>query len=201
MSFQPDAWASDYLRRERNDLHEALVAQLARHRTKHARTHRLAYFVDQNGGVRIEPDVRSVLAAGLLAHADDYAPHHFTLLDGRFGRGFTNAGRNNVTQAGAQSQISAARQNTLQLAGAAVIGHLQDGAHPNHDFLPPFFLGDFEPEVGCVVSRSTADGSTATCTAFRSTSPSRQRFSLLIGRHSMIRTVSPICALCSSSWA
>src|SRR5579863_6335069 len=36
----------EHLRRKRNDLHIPLVAQLASHRSEHARSHRLAHFVD-----------------------------------------------------------------------------------------------------------------------------------------------------------
>src|ERR1051326_552111 len=62
----------NYLRRERNDLHEVLVAQLARYWSKHARSDRRAVFLDQHGRVLIEPDVRSVSATHFLARAHDH---------------------------------------------------------------------------------------------------------------------------------
>src|SRR5260370_606520 len=53
----------DHLRGERNDLHEFLLAQLARHRSEHARADGLADIADQPGPVRIETVVGAVLAA------------------------------------------------------------------------------------------------------------------------------------------
>src|SRR5581483_8042463 len=98
---------------------------------------------------------------------------HFPLLYGRFRRGFLNGGRDDIAQTGAQPLIAAARQNARQLAGAAVIGHLEDGSHPDHDG----FL--VVPAVGASVlaSTSSAEGSTPTCTARRTTSASVHRFS------------------------
>src|SRR5205823_10482592 len=150
----------------------------------------------------------AVFPARLFAHAHDHAAHHFALFDGRIRRGFLNAGRHHVAESGTQTEIAASRQDALQLASAAVIGYVEPGAHPNHNlFLPPFGVlgevlgrvGGVRPGTTTVASRSTAAGSTATCTALRTMSPSRQRFSLLIGRHSIMRTTSPIfAALCSS---
>src|SRR5207247_1023971 len=51
------------LRRQRNDLHEAALAQLAGHGAEHARADRLVVVVDQHGGVAIEADVAAVAAA------------------------------------------------------------------------------------------------------------------------------------------
>src|SRR5688500_5675368 len=62
----------DHLRSKRNDLHEFLIAQLAGHRPEDARSHRLADLVDQHRRVRIEPDVGSVAAPGLLTHSNDH---------------------------------------------------------------------------------------------------------------------------------
>src|SRR5579885_1058181 len=72
----------DNLRSERHNLHEFLIAQLARDGTKHARSHRLADFINQHRRIRIEPDIGAVLAARLLAHPHDHASHHLAFLDG-----------------------------------------------------------------------------------------------------------------------
>src|SRR5690606_26008900 len=55
-----------HLRRERRDLHVSLVANLARHRPEHARRAWLTGIVNDDHRILIEPDVRSVLAAGFL---------------------------------------------------------------------------------------------------------------------------------------
>src|SRR5688572_12392900 len=59
------------LRRERDDLHVPLLAQLARDGTEDARGARLALIVDDDHGVLVEADVAAVLTARLLHRADD----------------------------------------------------------------------------------------------------------------------------------
>src|SRR5215471_1059899 len=54
------------LRRERNDFHKFLVAQLARHRPEYARPNRLVDFVYEHGRIRIEADIAAILAPSLL---------------------------------------------------------------------------------------------------------------------------------------
>src|SRR5436189_5575598 len=48
------------LRRERNDLHEPALAQLARDGPEHAGRDGLALIVDQHGGAALEADVAAV---------------------------------------------------------------------------------------------------------------------------------------------
>src|SRR5436309_10885032 len=72
---------SDDLRRERDDLHEPLVAQLAPHRPEDAGRAGLALVGNEHGGVLVEADVGAVLALGLLGRAHDHRPHHLPLLD------------------------------------------------------------------------------------------------------------------------
>src|SRR5580658_8700208 len=126
----------DNLRREGNDLHKTLVAQPASHRPEHARADRFANVRDQHRGVRVEANVGAVLAARFLTHPYDHAAHHLSLLDGRFRSRFFHAGRDDVAQTRAQAEVAAARQNALKFARAAVIGHLQDCPHSNHDVSP-----------------------------------------------------------------
>src|SRR5205814_3170760 len=72
---------SDHLRRERHDLHEPLLAQLATHRPEDARGAGLALIGDEHRGVLVEPDVGAVLAPRLLRGAHDHGLHHLALLD------------------------------------------------------------------------------------------------------------------------
>src|SRR5215469_1568643 len=94
---------SDHFGSQRNNLHKLLVAKLAGHRAEHARTHRLADFIDQHGGIGVETHVGAILAPQFLAHTDDYAADHFPLLNGRFGSGFLDTRRDDVAQTRAQS--------------------------------------------------------------------------------------------------
>src|ERR1700751_3250886 len=134
----------DNLRSKRNDLHKSLVAQLARKWPEHARPDRFADFIDQHGRIRIEADVRPVFAARLLPHPDYDAADHFALLDIRVRRSFLNRSGNDIAQTRAKSQVAAAGQDALQLARAAVVGHLQHGSHSDHDV---FSLKTFAPSL------------------------------------------------------
>src|SRR5687768_2157814 len=69
-----------HLRRERHDLHVALLAQLARDRAEDAGGPRLSGVVDQDRRVLVEADVGAVLAAGLLRRPDDDRLGHVALL-------------------------------------------------------------------------------------------------------------------------
>src|SRR6478735_8411718 len=71
---------SEHLRCQRDDLHEALVTQLAAHRAEDARTARLAVGLEDHRGVLVELDVRTVGAATLLDGADDDRLDDVTLL-------------------------------------------------------------------------------------------------------------------------
>src|SRR6478752_5944946 len=72
---------SEHLRCQRDDLHEALVTQLATHRAEDARTARLAVSLEDHGGVLVELDVRTVDAATLLHRPDDDRLDDVALLD------------------------------------------------------------------------------------------------------------------------
>ena len=75
-----DAPCSEHLGRERDDLHEPLRAQLARHRPEDAGADRLAGVVDQHGRVGVEADVGAVGAPDLLRRPHDDRLHHLALL-------------------------------------------------------------------------------------------------------------------------
>src|SRR2546430_2099696 len=89
---------SDHLGRERDDLHEPLVAQLAPHRPEDAGGAGLALVGDEHGGVLVEPDVRAVLAVCLLCRADDHRLHHLAFLDLAGGDGVLDRHHDDVPQ-------------------------------------------------------------------------------------------------------
>src|SRR5262245_55251909 len=78
----------DNLRSERHDLHESLVAQLTRHRSEYAGTHRLSDLVDQYRSIRIETDVGAVFPASLFPHPHHNTADNLALLNVRVRRGF-----------------------------------------------------------------------------------------------------------------
>src|SRR5262245_6797389 len=67
--------SSQHLGRQRQDLHERLGAQFARHRPEDTRADRLALIVDQHRRVAVELDVRAVGPPDFLGGADDDGLH------------------------------------------------------------------------------------------------------------------------------
>src|SRR5258707_1783134 len=75
------------LRRQRDNLQKLLLAQLAGHGTKAARSYRLTGFTDQHCGILVKADVGTIAPAILLALPDNNALNHHTLLRGPDVRG------------------------------------------------------------------------------------------------------------------
>src|SRR5256884_1167920 len=160
---------SDPLRRERDDLHEALVAQRAPHRSEDAGRAGLALVGNEYGGVLVEPDVGPILALGLLGGAHDHRLHDLALLDLAGGDGVFDRHDDDV----AQPRVAA----------------LRPAEHANHERAPrPRVVRDLEYRfllhhgppslVPCYFARSTM-------------STTRHRLVFDSGRVSTIRTVSP----------
>src|SRR5918912_2080506 len=72
---------SEHLRRQRDDLHEVLLAQLARDRTEDPRPARVARVVDDHRGVLVEGDRGTVVAAVRLLRPHDDCLDFLALLD------------------------------------------------------------------------------------------------------------------------
>src|SRR6267143_1337074 len=89
---------SDHLGRERDDLHEPLVAQLAPHRPEDAGRAGLPLVGNEHGGILVEPDVGAILALGLLGRAHDHRLHHFALFDLAGGDGILDGDDYDVAQ-------------------------------------------------------------------------------------------------------
>src|SRR5260370_609551 len=185
----------NHFRRQRNDLQKLSLTQLAGHRTKNARPHRLARVINQHRGILVEADVGAVAPPMLLARAHDHRLHHFAFLHLSIGSGFFYSRGDNVAQAGIQPGGPAERQNHLQLAGAGIVGDLQHASHHHsHGFnLPRSF-----PMRYLLSCSSTISG---TSVVLRTMSFSFQRFNFESGRVSSIRTTSPTCASFFSSCA
>src|SRR5216684_7027173 len=120
---------SEHFGRERDDLHEAALAQFAGDGPEDARADRLALIVDEHGGVPIEPDVRAVAPALLLDGPHDDRLHDRPLLDGRLGRRFLHRRGDDVAEARVAPGGAADRVDDRNLARAGVIGDVQDRSH------------------------------------------------------------------------
>src|SRR5512141_869839 len=158
-----------HLRRERHDLHVPLLAQLARHGAEDARRARLPGVVDQDGGVLVEPDVGPVLAADLLRGAYDDRLGHVALLHLAGGDRVLDRHHHGVAQARVAAAAPAQHPDHERLAGSRVVRDAQYRLLLDHGYF-----------------------------ALSTISVTRQQTVLATGRVSMMRTVSPTRAPCSS---
>src|SRR6266496_2321938 len=90
---------SEHLRRQADDLHKPLVAQLATHWAEDAGTAGVATVLDDDGGILVEPDVRAVGTPPLLGGADDDRLDDVTLLHTRTRNGVLDRGHDDVADA------------------------------------------------------------------------------------------------------
>src|ERR687890_1300201 len=151
-----------HLRRERDDLHVPLLAQLAGDGPEDARGPRLAVVGDQDGGVLVEPDVGAVLAPGLLGRSHDNRLGHVALLHLAGGNGVLDRHHHDVAQAGVAALAAAEHADDQRPAGARVVRDPENRFLLDHGYL-----------------------------ALSTTSVTRQLTVFASGRVSMMRTVSP----------
>src|SRR5688572_5196422 len=126
------ASSSEHFRSERHDLHEALGAQLARHRPEDARADRLELGGQQHRRVRVELDQRAVVAAHALGGAHDHGVVDLAFLHSPARRRVLDAHLDDVADAGIAPLRAAQHLDALDPAGAGVVGHVQYGLHLYH---------------------------------------------------------------------
>src|SRR3954469_7006244 len=115
----------EHLRRERHDLHEVAVAQLARDRPEDARPARVVLGVDDDRGVLVEGDVRAVVAAEGLLRAHDDGRDDLALLDRPLRVGLLDGRGDDVADERVAALRAALDADAEDLAGAGVVGDLQ----------------------------------------------------------------------------
>src|SRR2546425_304583 len=128
---------SDDLRRERDDLHELLLAQLTADGPEDAGRPRLALVGDEHGRVLVEPDVRPVLASGLLRRPHDHRPHHLALLDLAGGDGVLDRHDDVVPHAAVAALGAAQHPDHERGTRARVVRDLDDALLLDHARPPP----------------------------------------------------------------
>src|SRR2546430_6760113 len=116
---------SDPLRRERHDLHEPFLAQLATHRPEDARGAGLALIREEHRRILVEPDVRAVLTPRLLRGAHDHGLHHLALLDLTGGDGVLDRDHHDVAQTPVATFRAAQHANHERAARARVVRDLE----------------------------------------------------------------------------
>src|SRR5206468_4832215 len=120
------------LRGERDDLHEVLLAQLARDGPEDAGAARVALAVDDHGGVLVEGDRRAVLAAVCLLRAHDDGLHDLALLHRALRGGELDRADDDVADARVAAMRPALDADAQELAGAGVVGDAQSGLLLDH---------------------------------------------------------------------
>src|ERR1700686_1851615 len=162
------------LRSQGNDLHEVLIAKLARHRAEDAGAARVVLRAEDDGRVLVEPNGGAILPAEFARGPDDDRLDHLALLHLAAGRRDRHGGRDDVADGGVLAVMAAHHPDQQDLTRTRVARHLQ-----------PRLLLDH------------GDG----YFAFSTMATTRQRLSCESGRVSMIRTRSPtlhwFCSSCA----
>src|SRR2546428_4038082 len=124
---------SDHLRRERHDLHELLLTQLAPDRPEDAGRAGLALVGDEHRGVLVEADVGPVLALRLLGGPDDDGPRHLALLDLPGRDGVLDRDDDDVAQPTVAALGPPEHADHERATRARVVGDLDDRFLLDHD--------------------------------------------------------------------
>src|SRR5215471_4811466 len=135
-----------HFRRQRDDLHEILGPQLARHRTEDAGADRLALLVDQHGRVAVEADRAAVRPPDLLRRAHDHRLMHVALLDAAPRDRILDRHDDDVADAGVLPLRAAEHLDALHAAGARIVGDLKVRLHLDHGLRS--FLARRRPGLG-----------------------------------------------------
>src|SRR6185436_5059127 len=121
-----------HLRGERNDLHEALLAQFPADRAEDACAARVVVGLDEDGSVLVELDVAAVGTAALLDGAHDHGLDDLAALDVAAGDGFLDGRHDDVADAGIAARRAAEHADAQDLLGTRVVGDLQPRFLLNH---------------------------------------------------------------------
>src|SRR5690606_17608924 len=188
---------SEHLRRERDDLHELPIAQLAANRPEDACASRFVVVLDEHRGVLVEPNVGAVGATLLLRGPDNHGPDDVTTLHVGARDGVLDGGDDDVTDTRVAPPRATEHPDGQDLLGTRVVGDSQSRLLLDH-------------VNSCMSRRFSVSPSLAERTglsvapdylAFSRISTSRHRLVADSGRVSMSRTRSPTPAVFCSSCA
>src|SRR5439155_11179178 len=109
--------------RERDDLHEVPLPQLACNRAEDAGASRIVGVVDQHSGILVERNVGAILAPQLLAGADDHCLDHLAFLDGALRCRALDGADDDVADTGIASLGAPPHPDAKEFTRAGVVGH------------------------------------------------------------------------------
>src|SRR5699024_8894711 len=119
--------------RQRQDLHELLVTKLSGHRPKDTGASGVLVLLDEDGGVLVEANIGTVVAADALLAADDNGLDHIALLHIAVGGSLAHGGDDHVTNVAVLALGTAQHTDALDFLGAGVVGNLQITFLLKHD--------------------------------------------------------------------
>src|SRR5437899_4783942 len=123
---------SKHLRRERDDLHEVPLAELACDGSEDACPAGLVLRVEQNGGVIVEADHRPVGAAILLRLADHDRAHYLALLHTGVRDRVLHCRDEHITDLRRRTRRRAQHADHRELTRSGVVGATDPGVRPDH---------------------------------------------------------------------
>src|SRR3546814_8839421 len=129
LDFELLGHGSEHLRRQRNDLHVPLHAQLAGDRPEDTGTDRLLLLVDQHGCIAVEADGAAVGATDFLGGADDDGAMHVTLLHAAARNGVLHGHHDDITDLGRLALRTTQHLDALDSAAPRIIVHVETGFH------------------------------------------------------------------------
>src|SRR6185295_6055712 len=128
----PLARRLQHFRRQRDDLHEVLAAQLARHRPEDAGPDRLALLGDQHRRIAVEADRGTVRPPDLLGRPHDDRLMDVALLHAAARDRLLDRDDDDVADRGILALGAAEHLDALDAAGTRVVGDFQVGLHLDH---------------------------------------------------------------------
>src|SRR5690606_5790292 len=131
---------SQHFGSERDDLHELLGAQLARHRPEDAGADRLVLGVEKHGGIAVEADQRAVRAAHALAGTHHHGVVDLALLHLAARDRFLHRHLDDVADRGVAALGAAEHLDAHHFPGAGVVCHVEVAFGLDH-FSAPVLLG------------------------------------------------------------
>src|SRR6478735_2054855 len=123
---------SEHLRCQRDDLHEALVTQLAAHRAEDAGSTRFAVGLEDHRGVLVELDVGTVDTSTLLHGPDDDGLDDVALLDAAARDRILDGGDDDVADSRVTATGATEHADAQQFLGTRVVGDAQSRLLLNH---------------------------------------------------------------------
>src|SRR5262249_33562034 len=121
-----------YLWRQRDDLHERPLAQLASDRPKDASTTRVVFLTDDHGGVVVEANMRAIRAHILFRRPYDHPAHDFALLHRAARRSFFHRRDNHIADEAVAHTRATYDSNAHDLFRAGVVRDLESSLLLNH---------------------------------------------------------------------